>query len=836
MQIIENRALQIVTRKAAQITALIPKSKVLAQNGDKAQVLVNWGVDEWRVLRNLGFTNAPHPILGRYKWPGVYTPFDHQRTTSAFMASNPRCFVFNEQGTGKSASVAWAADYLMKKGIVSKVLIVCPVSIMDTAWRSDLFKTLMHRSVGIAQGTRQQRQKVVAAGYEFTIINFDGVKVVRKELEAAGFDLIVVDESSQVKTATTDRWKALASLIKPTTWVWSMTGTPAAQSPLDAYGLAKLVNPKSVPAYFSAWRDQTMIKITDYKWVPKMTAIDSVSKVLQPAIRFTKAECLDLPEQLITAREVPLTAQQTKYYEQVRKQMMMVASGEVVTAVNAAALVNKLLQISCIAYNTPVLTNSGWVPIQEVTADHLVWDGQEWVSQQGAVRKGVKSVVSLAGVRMTPDHKVWTNDGWKEANEILNAGTSRAGSDWAEVWLPGGFTSSALKEAWHASGVLGVQVPVRECGVSTEPIPTQHQPQVPSQLRMLSRKHNPRNVHDTPIQQLDGDDSTVYQPPRQGLQKLWGSGHHCLREVGAVVREFLGRHVRGIRAWTNDRSGGCERKLHQGELPVGDEQAAGQQQTDQRIYRDSKGAPDDFASCGSIWIEADDSARPDIPLQVVAVESADHPNEQEVFDLINCGPRNRFVVRGETGECLIVHNCGAAYTDSGDVVEFDISHRLSELMDIICNSLNKVLVFVPFRHIMERLEVELNNLRLKLIASNPTSYEVAHIHGGTPAGKRAEIIKAFQTEDTIRILLLQPQAAAHGITLTRADQVVWWGPTTSAETYLQANARAHRAGQVNKVTVTHLQGSPVERRTYAALQGNVDRHLDLVSLYKQEIT
>jgi SNF2 family DNA or RNA helicase len=112
---------------------------------------------------------------------------------------------------------------------------------------------------------------------------------------------------------------------------------------------------------------------------------------------------------------------------------------------------------------------------------------------------------------------------------------------------------------------------------------------------------------------------------------------------------------------------------------------------------------------------------------------------------------------------------------------------------------------------------------------------VRHIHGGTPASQRAEIIKDFQTQDRTKVLLLIPQATAHGITLTRADQIVWWGPITSTESYLQANARAHRAGQTNKVTVTHLQGSPVERRMYAALQGKVDAHMDLVEMYKQEI-
>ena len=115
-------------------------------------------------------------------------------------------------------------------------------------------------------------------------------------------------------------------------------------------------------------------------------------------------------------------------------------------------------------------------------------------------------------------------------------------------------------------------------------------------------------------------------------------------------------------------------------------------------------------------------------------------------------------------------------------------------------------------------------------------YTVDAIHGDVAAGRRGEIIKQFQTEDDPRILLLVPQATAHGITLTRADQVVWWGPIASTELYIQANSRAHRAGQKHNVTITHLQGSPVERRMYSLLQNKVDMHLSLVELYKQEIS
>ncbi len=516
MQILDNKALLFVTKKAHQITSLIPRSHVLEENGALAKVMVNWGLDEVQILHNLGIKSAPSPIRGRYNWPGVYTPFDHQRTTAEFLTRHPRCYVFNDPGTGKTAAAAWAADYLMNQKKVSRVLIVCPVSIMDTAWRADLFRTVMHRTVAIAQGTRAQRQAVIAGDFQFVIINYDGVATVLPELAAGGFDLIIADEANQVKTASTNRWKALASLTKPTVRVWLMTGTPAAQSPTDAYGLARMCRPESVPKFFGAWRDKVQIKLTQFKWASRVDAQQTVFDTLQPAIRFTKAECLDLPEMLYADRHVPLTAQQQKYYNAIKKEMAVVAAGEEITAVNAAALLNKLLQVAS----------------------------------------------------------------------------------------------------------------------------------------------------------------------------------------------------------------------------------------------------------------------------------------------------------------------GCCYTDTGEVVNFDVKNRVTALLEVIEQTDHKVLVFVPFRHAMDALVEEMAKHKIPAEA----------IHGGVSGNHRAEIIKRFQTEDSPQVLLLQPMAAAHGITLTRADQVVWWGPTSSAEIYIQANARAHRAGQVNKVTVTHLYGSPVEQRMYSMLQGKIDAHKTLIDLYKQEIT
>ena len=109
------------------------------------------------------------------------------------------------------------------------------------------------------------------------------------------------------------------------------------------------------------------------------------------------------------------------------------------------------------------------------------------------------------------------------------------------------------------------------------------------------------------------------------------------------------------------------------------------------------------------------------------------------------------------------------------------------------------------------------------------------INGKVPVNRRSEIVDRFQREPNPRVLLIQPKAASHGLTLTAADTIIWYAPTTSVETYLQANARIDRAGQKHAMTVVHIKGSPVEEKLYAMLQGNIDNHQKIIDLYRQEL-
>lgn len=508
MKIVDGRALLLKLRNPNRVTSVIPQSKQVDTN----EVLVKWGVDEAHKLRNLG-VRAPSPIDTQYNWTGVYTPFDHQKKTSSFFTLNKRAFCFNEQGTGKTASAIWSADFLMNKGKISRVLVICPLSIMDSAWRADLATFAPHRTVDVAYGSSKKRAKIINQGAEFVIINYDGVDIVLDEVRNGGFDLVIVDEATHYKNPQTKRWKTLRKIVDDSTWLWMMTGTPAAQSPLDAYGLAKLINPDAVPRFFSSFRDMVMQQLSQFRWIPKENASDIVFNALQPAIRFTKEECLDLPEMTYVKRKVELTKQQIKYYEVLRKQLVMKVGDDEISAVNAAATMNKLLQISA----------------------------------------------------------------------------------------------------------------------------------------------------------------------------------------------------------------------------------------------------------------------------------------------------------------------GAVYTDDGGALEFDIKNRYKVLKEVIDESSQKVLVFVPFKH---TIDVLVSKLRADKLTT-----EV--IRGDVPAHARTDIFKRFQNDPDPKILVIQPQSAAHGVTLTAANTVVWWGPTSSLETYAQANARVHRSGQKHPCTVVQLQGSGVEKRVYSLLDKRIDVHTKMIDLYKE---
>lgn len=346
----EKRTVLLKSKNPMAIHEVIPTSKPVDIAGHN--VAVKLGVEEMQVLRNMGI-KAPSPINYLYQWPGIHKPFEHQQETSAFLTFYRKCFVFNEMGTGKTKSVLWTADYLMSLGLVKKALIISPLSTLKRVWQDEIFHTTMHRSAAVLHGSAESRRKNLAKDVDFYIINHDGLDIVAKEVAARkDIDLVIVDEAGVYRNHATRRYKTLKKMLRPDQRLWMMTGTPCPNAPTDAWALARLVDPSKVPEFFGAFKRMTMTQVSTFKWVPKPDSYRLAHMVMQPAIRFKKSDCLDLPPVVFEDRECDLTQSQKHAYHDMMNEMEAelragVLAPETVTAVNAADKIGKLRQILC---------------------------------------------------------------------------------------------------------------------------------------------------------------------------------------------------------------------------------------------------------------------------------------------------------------------------------------------------------------------------------------------------------------------------------------------------------------------------------------------------------
>jgi SNF2 family DNA or RNA helicase len=130
-------------------------------------------------------------------------------------------------------------------------------------------------------------------------------------------------------------------------WVWGLTGAPIPNEPTDAYGQCLLVTPTTVPKYFTQFRNMVMEHQSIYVWTPRREALDIVYKAMRPAIRFKRDDCLDLPGEMFQTRDVELSAEQTKHYKEIMRELYTEVQGGKVTAMNEGVKLSKLLQIAC---------------------------------------------------------------------------------------------------------------------------------------------------------------------------------------------------------------------------------------------------------------------------------------------------------------------------------------------------------------------------------------------------------------------------------------------------------------------------------------------------------
>jgi SNF2 family DNA or RNA helicase len=339
----------LIIENDPRVEALIPHAKKVMHDG-REFVIVPHKLDEHRMLRNLGYDVQP-PIMHEYQWPIVngFQPFDAQKFTAAMITVNDVSYVLNDLGTGKTRASLFAFDYLRKLGIVHKLLVVAPLSTLRRTWAQEVLQTFAGMRWRVLHGSADKRMKLLAEDADVYIVNHDGLAIILPEvLKRTDIDMVVYDEITAIKKAGIDRWKAANQLFRSPQFkrIVGMTGLMTPQAPTDAYGQIKALTPRALDHIsFARFRDLTMRKITNFKYIPKHDANDIVYRYAQPAIRFTRDQCVDLPPVQYVDYECKLSVEQKKLFDELRKEIhAQLATGEI-TVQNEADLQNKLIQV-----------------------------------------------------------------------------------------------------------------------------------------------------------------------------------------------------------------------------------------------------------------------------------------------------------------------------------------------------------------------------------------------------------------------------------------------------------------------------------------------------------
>tara|TARA_R110000772_G_scaffold51809_10_gene118910 strand:- start:1904 stop:3211 length:1308 start_codon:yes stop_codon:yes gene_type:complete len=261
-------------------------------------------------------------------------------------------------GTGKTRSSLYAADFLIRNGEATKVLVVAPLSTLTTVWDREVFDCFPHLNTAVLYGTKKKRLALLDTDADVYIINHDGVKTLEKDLIARpDIDIVVLDELALYRNHRTAMWKATNRVLKGRKFVWGLTGAPTPKAPTDAFAQVKLLTPERVAHSFRRFQMDTMHQVSQFRWIAKREANDVVHAAMQPSVRYAREDCIDLPPTTYSTLELEMSPPQKAAYKEMVDEMQLIVNSPTfsgsITAANAGVQVSKLMQIGCgFAYGT----------------------------------------------------------------------------------------------------------------------------------------------------------------------------------------------------------------------------------------------------------------------------------------------------------------------------------------------------------------------------------------------------------------------------------------------------------------------------------------------------
>ena len=708
-----------------------------------------------------------------------FTPHPYQLDIIDFITSNARCAVWAGMGSGKSVSTLTALEHLSLVEEVYPALVLAPLRVARTTWPDEVAKWVHteHLRIVPVTGNVKQRLTSLTKAADVYTTNYEQLPwLVEHYGDKWPFKTVVADEQTRLKSYRTrqgsKRAKALAQVAhtKVSRFI-GLTGTPSPNGLADLWGQTWFVDRgERLGRTYSAFEARWFSKGWDgFSVSPLPTAQKEIEGRLKDVCLTVTGLPVDEPIVNNIYVELPSDARDT--YDDMEKEMFMEIEEFGVEALNAAAKTMK-----CLDGDTDVLTDRGWVPLRLCTARDRLWDGIEWVNSLGLVCQGYKPVVDCWGVNMTSDHKVLTSGGWRTAQEILDAEPSQRPHR-KEYRLPDDLEKmrvaehSRNKRSGHMVGALRMWKRVRASWRDIEEPQAGHfhVVRVQTQRGVVGRTGYSRHDGDAAVDHMAEHAIPLRKPERQGLAELRCQRNYSLRRMAKVVCSLLGRHGVNLPVWADPGANRREPRLRPGKLQMGLPARTGKQHPFQRAHNDALGRNDGGRGGEESWGKERHSVSAH-SIGLARTSTARGPDTL-VYDLVNAGPRHRFMVRGTTGLTFIVHNClqiasGAAYIDDKKNWREVHDEKIEALRSVVEEAAGApVLVAYHFKSDLARLQAAFPKART--LDADP-----ATIHQWN--------------EGRIPLLLAHPASAGHGLNLARGGNILaFFSLNWSLENYMQ---------------------------------------------------
>jgi SNF2 family DNA or RNA helicase len=290
----------------------------------------------------------------------------YQRHTVDFIKENKRCGLFIGMGLGKTTTTLTALSDMRDEFDTGKILVIAPLRVANHVWYQEVhaWSHLCHLDVSICTGDRTKRLAGLNREADIYVINKENVKWLQEQYGEQGqrwpFRTIVVDESSCLKNPSTQLSKALKRILSKTHNFIILTGTPSPNSLLDLWNQIFMLDyGKSLGRSFNSYKSAYFeADFMGYKYRPRNGSFAHIHNAIQHQVVSLKAEdYLELPDCIMLQEVVSLKKEALKFYKDFEKNYIADIQGEEITAVNAAVLAGRLLQLAGGSVYTDALGN-----------------------------------------------------------------------------------------------------------------------------------------------------------------------------------------------------------------------------------------------------------------------------------------------------------------------------------------------------------------------------------------------------------------------------------------------------------------------------------------------